>query len=116
MKYSQTDCNFFLLPEKGLPPLPEDDSSLAETVSFDKSDKTTETTTSSNSKPSNSKSLSFSSSSATKFKSNKRKATNQLDEVKFPENDGEKKTASSKHPAKKAKKEKKALLSFGDDA
>jgi len=80
------------------------------------SDKSPETTTSSNSKPSTSKSLSFSSSSATRFKSNKRKATNQLDEVKFPDNDGEKKTASSKHPAKRTKKEKKALLSFGDDA
>ena len=101
------------MPEKGLPPLPEDDSPQAEKVS---SEKSPETTTSPNSKPSNSKSLSFSSSSATKFKSNKRKPTNQLDEVKFPENDGEKKTASPKHPAKKTKKEKKALLSFGDDA
>lgn len=100
--------------EKGLPPLPEDDKPLSAKEPSDRGHKTLETTLT-DSKASTFKNLSFSSSSSAKFKSNKRKATHQPEEVKFSE-DSEKKTASSKHPAKKAKKEKKTLLSFGDDA
>ncbi|KAF9532641.1 hypothetical protein CPB83DRAFT_847114 [Crepidotus variabilis] len=106
--------------EKGLPPLPNPET-IKETSDSQES-KSKELATSSSTK-STSNGLSFSSSS-TAFKSKKRKAPGQLDELKFPEleekkNDKDKaggKKSSKKNLAKKAKKESKTLLSFGDDA
>lgn len=90
-------------------------------------DKSSESADKDASKSASQKGLSFSSSSSASFKSKKRKAGSQLDDLKFPEleeklkekdkgKDGPTAKKKSTNPAKKVKKEKKTLLSFGDDA
>ncbi|KAH9481765.1 hypothetical protein JR316_0006292 [Psilocybe cubensis] len=100
--------------EKGLPPLlsPEEKAAAEKTASEEKSGREV----SSSSSKSASQGLSFSSSSkpgTAGAKPNKRKAVGQLDELKAELKSKEKapKTSSSK----KAKKQSKTLLSFGDD-
>jgi hypothetical protein len=108
-----TSCGF---EERGLPPLPNPTEHIP-TSSKDK-------TATSKPKPAPSQGLSFSSSTKLKAKANgKRKATSQLDDLKSSASEssiGKKeagtKDSRPKHPAKKAKRENKTLLSFGDDA
>lgn len=99
--------------EKGLPPLqsPEEKAAAEKAASEEKPGKES---ASSSSKSAN-QGLSFSSSSkpgAAGAKSNKRKAVGQLDELKAELKSKEK---APKTSSKKAKKQSKTLLSFGDD-
>jgi hypothetical protein len=92
-----------------LPPLPN----LTENISASSKDETAP----SKPKAAPSQGLSFSSSTKLKAKANgKRKATSQLDDLKFERKEAGTKDSRPKRPAKKAKRENKTLLSFGDDA
>ncbi|CAA7266813.1 unnamed protein product [Cyclocybe aegerita] len=93
--------------EKGLPPLPHPD--VEKKDADPKQDKSQDA--SSSTSKSTPQGLTFSSSSKAGPKSNKRKAVGMLDEIKSPETSKDK----AKNPSKKLKKEKKTLLSFGDD-
>ncbi|PPQ68700.1 hypothetical protein CVT25_012101 [Psilocybe cyanescens] len=99
--------------EKGLPPLQStEEKAAAEKAGSD--DKPGKEPASSSTKSAQ-QGLSFSSSSKPGTggaKSNKRKAVGQLDDLKAEVKSKEK---APKHPSKKAKKQSKTLLSFGDD-
>ncbi|KAF8150893.1 hypothetical protein B0H34DRAFT_730520 [Crassisporium funariophilum] len=101
--------------EKGLPPLPE--PKLVEQTADSGKDVGTPKESSATGQKSGTQGLSFSSSSKSTFKTNKRKAVGQLDELKdnLKVTEPKEKTKNSKSSAKKAKKTSKTLLSFGDD-
>ncbi|KAF8879300.1 hypothetical protein CPB84DRAFT_1793375 [Gymnopilus junonius] len=107
--------------EKGLAPLPDPRTSAKKPEPASEGSKES---SSSGSKSAN-QGLSFSSGSKPGAKSNKRKAVGQLDELKAELKSKEKEKvkekgkgpeSAGKNSSKKAKKNKKTLLSFGDEA